>query len=88
MYVLQEENRGVMPVPPMVVAMSSNNYLPFFSTEGTAGQRMVPSEKESKNWWVVIETEGRKQDVVLNLCAQTSLPSGRKQGLSDTCSTK
>lgn len=75
MYVLQEENWGLMPVLPMVVARIGKHYLAPSRTEGTALEKFVQSEIETKSWPVVLGTDQRKREVVLKLYTQQWLQS-------------
>lgn len=60
MYVLQEEERGRVSVPLMVVATSRKHYPTSFSTEGAALEKIPRSEIESENYQGVRRTKEKK----------------------------
>lgn len=61
-YVLQKEDRILVPVLRMVAAGSSKHYLSSFST-GAALKEIRRSEKRSKSRWGVVRADERNQQV-------------------------
>lgn len=48
MYMIQEKDRGVVPVPPFAVTKSEKHYLWSFRTEGPALEKNALSDIESE----------------------------------------
>lgn len=66
----RKRDPGPVPLPPFVMGRSGKHYLPCFSMEGAAFEKILPSEMESKNRLGVVGTTERKREIVLKLCTQ------------------
>lgn len=66
-FLLQREGKSVIPIPSKVVTRSGRHYLPPFSTEGDALDKILLKESATESWSSVLVVEKRKRGLVLKL---------------------